>query len=60
MRVIPKARLPKVPDLHDVEQKKVFDTVVVISDRNVIDQQLRNRMSGQRKEKRPCHAASAA
>jgi type I restriction enzyme R subunit len=27
-------------DLHDAEQKKVFDTVLVVSDRNVIDQQL--------------------
>jgi type I restriction enzyme, R subunit len=28
-------------DLHDAEQKKIFDSVVVISDRNVIDKQLR-------------------
>jgi len=27
-------------DLHDPQQKKVFDTVLVVSDRNVIDQQL--------------------
>jgi type I restriction enzyme R subunit len=27
-------------DLHDAQQKKVFDTVLVVSDRNVIDQQL--------------------
>src|SRR5262249_18257334 len=27
-------------DLHDVQQKKVFDTVLVVSDRNVVDQQL--------------------
>ena len=27
-------------DLHDQNQKKVFDTVVIVSDRNVIDQQL--------------------
>lgn len=28
-------------DLHDAEQKKVFDTVIVISDRTVLDSQLR-------------------
>jgi type I restriction enzyme R subunit len=27
-------------DLHDAEKKKIFDTVLVVSDRNVIDQQL--------------------
>jgi type I restriction enzyme R subunit len=27
-------------DLHDAQQKKIFDTVLVVSDRNVIDQQL--------------------
>jgi type I restriction enzyme R subunit len=27
-------------DLHDADKKKVFDTVLVVSDRNVIDQQL--------------------
>jgi type I restriction enzyme R subunit len=27
-------------DLHDAQQKKVFDTVLVVSDRNVIDKQL--------------------
>lgn len=27
-------------DLHDAQQKKAFDTVLVVSDRNVIDQQL--------------------
>jgi type I restriction enzyme R subunit len=27
-------------DLHDAQQKKVFDSVLVVSDRNVIDQQL--------------------
>jgi type I restriction enzyme R subunit len=27
-------------DLHSVQQKKIFDTVLVVSDRNVIDQQL--------------------
>ena len=27
-------------DLHDAQQKKIFDSVVVVSDRNVIDQQL--------------------
>src|SRR5262249_14736991 len=29
-------------DLHDAQQKKIFDSVVVISDRNVIDKQLRD------------------
>jgi type I restriction enzyme R subunit len=29
-------------DLHDGQQKKVFDTVLVVSDRNVIDQQLQD------------------
>ncbi len=29
-------------DLHDAANKKVFDTVVVVSDRNVIDQQLQD------------------
>ena len=29
-------------DLHDAQQKKVFDTVIVVSDRNVIDQQLQD------------------
>jgi type I restriction enzyme R subunit len=29
-------------DLHDAENKKVFDTVIVVSDRNVIDQQLQD------------------
>lgn len=33
-------------DLHDAEQKKVFDTVVVVSDRNVIDQQLQDAVYG--------------
>ncbi len=33
-------------DLHNAEQKKVFDTVVVISDRNVIDQQLQDAIFG--------------
>jgi type I restriction enzyme, R subunit len=27
-------------DLHDAQHKKVFDSVLVVSDRNVIDQQL--------------------
>jgi type I restriction enzyme R subunit len=27
-------------DIHDAQQKKIFDTVLVVSDRNVIDQQL--------------------
>src|SRR6185312_10157890 len=27
-------------DLHDAEQRKVFDTVLVVSDRNVLDAQL--------------------
>jgi type I restriction enzyme R subunit len=27
-------------DLHDAQQKKVFDSILVVSDRNVIDQQL--------------------
>jgi type I restriction enzyme R subunit len=29
-------------DLHDGQQKKIFDTVLVVSDRNVIDQQLQD------------------
>jgi type I restriction enzyme R subunit len=29
-------------DLHDAEHKKVFDSVIVVSDRNVIDQQLQD------------------
>jgi len=29
-------------DLHDAAEKKIFDTVVVVSDRNVIDQQLQD------------------
>ena len=29
-------------DLHDAEHRKVFDTVIVVSDRNVIDQQLQD------------------
>jgi type I restriction enzyme R subunit len=29
-------------DLHDVDHKKVFDSVIVVSDRNVIDQQLQD------------------
>jgi type I restriction enzyme R subunit len=29
-------------DLHDVEHRKVFDSVIVVSDRNVIDQQLQD------------------
>ena len=33
-------------DLHDGNQKKVFDTVVVVSDRNVIDQQLQEAVFG--------------
>jgi type I restriction enzyme R subunit len=33
-------------DLHTVDRKKVFDTVVVISDRNVIDQQLQDAIFG--------------
>jgi type I restriction enzyme R subunit len=33
-------------DLHDPAQKKVFDTVVVVSDRNVIDQQLQDAIYG--------------
>lgn len=33
-------------DLHDAENKKVFDTVVVVSDRNVIDQQLQEAVFG--------------
>jgi len=33
-------------DLHDAEQKKVFDTVLVVSDRNVIDTQLQEAIFG--------------
>ncbi len=33
-------------DLHDAENKKMFDTVVVISDRNVIDAQLQDAIFG--------------
>src|SRR6185437_11361569 len=33
-------------DLHDADNKKVFDTVVVVSDRNVIDQQLQEAVYG--------------
>ena len=33
-------------DLHDADNKKVFDTVLVISDRNVIDSQLREAIFG--------------
>ena len=33
-------------DLHDASQKKIFDTVVVVSDRNVIDQQLQDAVYG--------------
>jgi type I restriction enzyme R subunit len=33
-------------DLHGADQKKVFDTVVVVSDRNVIDQQLQEAVYG--------------
>ena len=33
-------------DLHDADNKKVFDTVLVISDRNVIDGQLREAIFG--------------
>lgn len=33
-------------DLHNAEQQKVFDTVVVISDRNVIDKQLQDAIFG--------------
>jgi type I restriction enzyme R subunit len=33
-------------DLHDAEQNKVFDSVVVISDRNVIDKQLQDAIFG--------------
>jgi type I restriction enzyme R subunit len=29
-------------DLHDAEQKKIFDSVLVVSDRNVIDKQLQD------------------
>jgi type I restriction enzyme R subunit len=29
-------------DLHDAQQKKIFDSVLVVSDRNVIDQQLQD------------------
>ena len=29
-------------DLHDAQQKKIFDTVLVVSDRNVIDKQLQD------------------
>jgi type I restriction enzyme, R subunit len=33
-------------DLHDGQQKKVFDSVLVVSDRNVIDQQLQDAIFG--------------
>jgi type I restriction enzyme R subunit len=33
-------------DLHNADQKKIFDTVVVISDRNVIDKQLQEAIFG--------------
>ncbi|WP_193213291.1 type I restriction endonuclease subunit R [Luteolibacter marinus] len=33
-------------DLHDAENKKVFDTVIVVSDRNVLDGQLRDAIFG--------------
>lgn len=33
-------------DLHEAANKKVFDTVVVVSDRNVIDQQLQEALYG--------------
>ena len=29
-------------DLHDAEHRKVFDSVIVVSDRNVVDQQLQD------------------
>jgi type I restriction enzyme, R subunit len=36
-------------ELHDTEDGKVFDTVVVVSDRNVIDAQLQEALSGDKK-----------
>jgi type I restriction enzyme R subunit len=33
-------------DLHDKQHQKVFDTVIVVSDRNVIDGQLRDAVAG--------------
>lgn len=35
-------------ELHDAEDKKLFDTVIVVSDRNVIDAQLQEACSGSR------------